>query len=176
MTEENNNETTNTQVYELGYHILPTVTADDLEGEIAKIRSAIEARGGSFITEGTPEMTTLAFPMYVNNGGKKAKYETAYFGWIKFEMEHAQAVALEKDDIKPNAQILRYILIKTTREETRAQLQTEQNTILREVKTTGTIEKKEVVEEGGEVSEEQVAEAIEEMVGEEKKEEKETKE
>tara|TARA_B100000508_G_scaffold129381_1_gene115802 strand:+ start:4415 stop:4939 length:525 start_codon:yes stop_codon:yes gene_type:complete len=171
MTEENNNEVTDAQVYELGYHILPTVVADDLEGEVAKVRNAIEARGGSFITEGTPEMTTLAFPMFINNGGKKTKYETAYFGWIKFEMEPAKAVALEREDIKTNIQVLRYILIKTTREETRAQLQTEQNTILREVKTTGTIERKVVEEEGGEVSEEQVEEAIEELVGEEKKEE-----
>tara|TARA_B100000745_G_scaffold282203_1_gene215389 strand:- start:798 stop:1322 length:525 start_codon:yes stop_codon:yes gene_type:complete len=171
MTEENNNEVTDAQVYELGYHILSTVVADDLEGEVAKVRNAIEARGGSFITEGTPEMTTLAFPMFINNGGKKTKYETAYFGWIKFEMEPAKAVALEREDIKTNIQVLRYILIKTTREETRAQLQTEQNTILREVKTTGTIERKVVEEEGGEVSEEQVEEAIEELVGEEKKEE-----
>lgn len=167
MTEENNTETAAVQVYELGYHILPTVVADDLEGEVAKLRNAIEKRGGSFIAEGTPEMTTLAYPIFVNNGGKNSKYETAYFGWIKFEMSASQAVALNDDDFTANKQVLRHILIKTTREETRAQLQTEQNIILREVRTTGTIEKKEVKEERGEVSEEEIKKSIDDMVGDE---------
>jgi len=169
MTEENNTEAANVQVYELGFHILPTVVADDLEKEVGVLRKAIEKRGGSFITEGLPESVSLAFPMFINNGGKKTKYETAYFGWMKFEMEPAKAVLLEEEDLKANKQVLRYSLVKTTREETRAQLQTEQNTILREVKTTGTLEKKETVEEGGEVSEVDLKKSIEDLVGDEEK-------
>lgn len=171
MTEENTTDNTNNtenQVYELGYHILPTVVADDLEGEVAKLRSAIEKRGGSFISEGTPEMTTLAYPMFINNGGKKTKYEQAYFGWMKFEMEVDQATALSDEDITTNTQVLRHLLVKTTREETRAQLQTAQNNILREIKTTGTLEKKTTVEEGGEVSQEDLDKSIEELVGDDK--------
>lgn len=165
MTEETKELQTETQVYELGYHILPTVVADDLEAEVAKLRSAIEKRGGSFITEGTPEMMNLAYPMFINNGGKNTRYERAYFGWIKFEMASSEAIALRDEDLKMNKELLRFLLIKTTREETRAKLQTEQNTVLREVKTTGTLESKHVVEEGGEVSEEEIAKSIDEMVG-----------
>jgi len=165
MTEINNNEPVEIQVYELGYHILPTVVADDLEGEVAKLRTAIEKRGGSFISEGTPEMMNLEYPMFINNGGKNTRYERAYFGWIKFEMPVDEAVLLRDEDLKMNKEVLRFILIKTTREETRAQLQTEQNTVLREVKTTGTLESKHVVEEGGEVSEEEITKSIDEMVG-----------
>jgi len=181
MTEENNENNEEIQVYELGYHILPTVVTDDLEGEVTKVRSAIEKRGGSFISEGTPEMTTLAYPMFVNNGGKQTKYEQAYFGWMKFEMKPEEAVALADEDMAANTQVLRHILIKTTREETRAQLQTAQNNILREIKTTGTLEKKTVTEEGGEVSEEDLEKSIEDLVGDEKepteeKEEKKTEE
>lgn len=165
MTEENKNEAGELQVYELGYHILPTVTADDLESEVAKLRTAIEKRGGSFITEGTPEMMNLAYPMFINNGGKNTRYERAYFGWIKFEMPIAEAVALQDEDLKMNKEVLRFILVKTTREETRAQLQTEQNTVLREVKTTGTIQSKHVEEEGGEISEEEITKSIDEIVG-----------
>ncbi|MAZ67439.1 hypothetical protein CL652_01565 [bacterium] len=156
------------QVYELGYHILPTVVADDLEGEVGKLRSAIEKRGGSFIAEGTPEIVSLAYPMFVNYGGKQTKYERAHFGWMKFEMDREQAVALREEDLSRNSLLLRYTLFKTTREETRAQLQTEQSTILREVKTTGILEKKHEAEEGGEVSEEALEKTIDELVGEEK--------
>ncbi|MBL4644346.1 MAG: 30S ribosomal protein S6 [Candidatus Pacebacteria bacterium] len=175
MTAEENNtndeisaDNAEVQVYELGYHILPTVVADDLEGEVAKLRSAIEKRGGSFITEGTPEMTTLSYPMFVNNGGKKTKYEQAYFGWMKFEMAAGEAIALRDEDLVTNAQVLRHILFKTTREETRAQLQTAQNNILREIKTTGVLEKKTVTEEGGEVSQEQLEKSIKDLVGDDK--------
>lgn len=163
MTEENNKEA---QVYELGYHILSTVPADDLEKEVSVIRSAIEKRGGSFIAEGTPESVELAYPMYVNEGGKQTKYDRAYFGWFKFEMDAEQAVLLEKEDVATNKQILRHVLITTTREETRAQLQTEQNGILREVQTKGTLEKKSVAEESsGEVSEEAIDKSIDDLVG-----------
>jgi ribosomal protein S6 len=156
------------QVYELGYHIVPTVAADDLEGEVGTLRNAIEKRGGSFIAEGTPETVTLAYPMFVNNGGKQTKYERAYFGWMKFELDPEQAVELRDEDLASNTHVLRYTLFKTTREETRAQLQTEQSTILREVKTTGILEKKHIEEEGGEVSEEALEKSIDELVGEEK--------
>lgn len=179
-TDENNTDAAEIQVYELGYHILPTVVSEDLEAEVAKLRSAIEKRGGSFLTEGTPEMTTLAYPMFVNNGGKQTRYEQAYFGWMKFEMAAGEAIALRDEDMTTNSQILRHILVKTTREETRAQLQTAQNNILREIKTTGTLEKKTEVEEGGEVSEEELEKSIDDLVGDEKepteKKEEETKE
>lgn len=168
-TEEHTNEEKHAQVYELGYHVLPTVSKDELDGEVAKIRAAIEKRGGSFIAEGTPETITLAYTMYVNNGGKQTGYNSAHFGWIKFEMATDEAVALQKEDLDTNANILRYIVIRTTKEETRAQVQLEQNNILREVKNESILEKKEVIEEGGEVSDEEIDKSIEDLVeGEEK--------
>jgi len=168
MTDENNVDDTQTTVYELGYHMLPTIVADDLEKEVGTIRSAIEKRGGSFIAEGSPETVELEYAMAINNGGKKTKYDKAYFGWMKFELDPEQATALQADDLASNAQILRSSLVKTTREETRAQLQTAQHTVLREVKNTGTLEKRHDVEEGGEVSEEELAKSIDELVGETK--------
>ncbi len=151
------------QVYELGYHILPTVVSDEVENVVGTIRSAIERRGGIFISEGPTETIALAYPMFVNNGGKQTMYESAYFGWMKFELNPDEAVLLRDEDLANNTHILRFTLFKTTREETRAQLQTEKHTILREVETTGTIEKKEVQEEGGEVSEEALDKSIDEL-------------
>ena len=159
-----------THVYELGYHMLPTVAAESVDAEVQKVRSAIEKRGGSFIAEGTPEMHTLAYPLYVNNGGKKTKYERAHFGWVKFEMHPSEAVALKEEDVDTNANILRSILFVTTREETRAQLQTAEAGVLREVATTGTIKKQEAPdskEAVGEVSEEALEKSIDDLVGEE---------
>ena len=171
MTEEKNIDATEARVYELGYHILPTVVADDLEAEVSTIRSAIEKHGGSFIAEGTPESMNLAYAMFVNNGGKQTKYERSYFGWMKFEMTPEGEEAL-RAELKSNSQILRFILFLTTREETRAQLQSSQNSVLREVKNTDTLEAKREEEEGGEVSEEALDKSIDDLVGDEKEAEK----
>lgn len=168
MTEENTQDTQDAVVYELGYHVLPTVPADALESEVATIRSAIEKHGGNFIAEGTPEMMTLAYPMYVNNGGKNTTYTQAYFGWMKFELT-PEAVAALKEAYTANAQILRFTIFKTVKEETRAQMQVADAGVLREVETRGTIEKRQTdvtqeKQEKGEVSEEAIDKSIDELV------------
>ena len=40
------------RIYELGYHIIPTVKEEDVEKIVGGIRSVIEKAGGSFIAEG----------------------------------------------------------------------------------------------------------------------------
>ena len=171
MTENTTTDEKDVSVYELGYHILPTTPAEEVEAEVAKLRSAIETRGGSFITEGTPESVALSYPMFVNNGGKQTKYDRAYFGWLKFEMDPAQAATLQEEELQKNAQVLRASVTKTVREETRAQMQVAEAGVLREVHTTGTIEKKQtdISEEKGEVSEEQIDKSIDDLVGDEEK-------
>lgn len=176
MVEENTavieNETTEvgagdeTRVYEIGYHILPSVPEENLDDVVAVIRNTIEKAGGSFIAEGAPQSVKLAYTMYVNRGGTHDAYDRAYFGWIKFEAEGDAPIALN-EFLKTNEQVLRYILFKTVREETRASVKAPK---LREVKRTDTIEstpkKGATVDEGkGEVSEEAIDKSIEELVG-----------
>jgi ribosomal protein S6 len=123
------------RVYETGYHILPTVPEDDVEQVVSAIRSSIESGGGSFISEGAAQSVKLAYSMYVNRGGTHDEYDRAYFGWIKFEAEGKVAVALNQV-LDANENILRYIIFKTVREDTRASARP---TTLREVKRTDTI-------------------------------------
>ncbi len=161
MTEEN---TTTATVYELGYHVLPTVAADDVDAKVGELRSAIEKHGGSFIAESTPEMTDLAYTMYTSYEGKRTAYTKAYFGWIKFELPASEMDTL-KEEIEGHGALLRSVIFKTTREDTRADAQMASGGILREVETTGTIQKRAIQEEGGEVSEEAIERSIGELVG-----------
>ncbi len=138
MAEEKANPTEEARelrVYEVGYHIVPTVKEEDLDGVIGDVRAVIEKAGGSFIAESTPAMAKLAYDIEVREGEKYVAYDRAYFGWIKFEAVSDAAVALE-EALRINKQLLRSIVFETVREDTRAKYKAPQ---LREVRRTDTI-------------------------------------
>lgn len=150
------------RIYEAGYLILPTVAEDQVESVVADIRSFIEKAGGSFIAEGAPVSTKLAYTMYVNNAGKQTAYDRAWFGWLKFEVDGATAHALT-DMLLKHASILRSLIFKTVREDTRASAR---HTVLREVKRTDTIKSDPTkgAADAGVVSEAAIDKSIEELI------------
>lgn len=153
------------RIYEVGYLASPAVKEEDLEKVVGGIRSFIESVGGSFIAEGAPSLMKLAYVIDVREGGKREEYDRAYFGWIKFESPAIAAHALG-DHLKQNTSIVRSIVFKTVREDTRAQLKTGG---LREVKRTDTIKttpRRETPAQSGEVSEADLEKALEDITAE----------
>ncbi|MDO8514625.1 MAG: 30S ribosomal protein S6 [bacterium] len=160
------------RIYEVGYHITPSAKEEDLEKIVASIRSVIESAGGgpssggkaSFIAEGAPSLTKLAYPIMVRVGDKSIEYDRGYFGWIKFESAIAVARSLEAS-LKQNQNIFRSIVFRTVREDTRAKMKAPQ---LREVKRTDTIHKapRRVEESSAPISEEQLEKAIQDITAE----------
>lgn len=150
-----------TRVYEAGYIILPTVKEEDVEKVVTEIRSEIEKLGGSFIAEGAPSLMKLSYGMDKREGEKIVEYDRGYFGWLKFEAATDSANKL-MEILKNNAQILRSIVFKTVREDTRAKFKAP---TLREVKRTDTIKaaprKAAEGEEKEAVSEEDLEKALE---------------
>ena len=132
--------------------------------EQPRLRTLIEKSDGAFIAEGAPQRVNLAYPMAVWNNGSWTKYNDAYFGWLKFELDAAKITLLE-DACKADKEILRHLIIKTVREDTRANVR---QFVLKEVKRTDTIKTiakvKPVAEVKEEVSDEKLDEAIEELV------------
>ena len=104
-------------VYEVGFHIVPIVAEDDLGVRVTAIRDAIETAGGSMIADEYPRHMELTYPMLKIAENKRATHHSAYFGWMKFEVEPKGAIvidtALKADDL-----ILRFIIVKTVRENT----------------------------------------------------------
>lgn len=123
------------RIYEIGYHIIPTVKEEDLEKVVGDVRSTIEREGGSFIAEGAPSMMKLSYPMSAREGDRRVEHDRAYFGWIKFEAG-VESVSALSDILKPNPNFLRFVIFKTVREDTRAKMKAP---TLREVKRTDTI-------------------------------------
>ena len=125
------------RIYEVGYHIIPTVKEEDLEKVVGEVRSVIEKNGGSFIAEGAPSLIKLSYAMkaHAGAGDKKLEYDRAYFGWVKFEANVAIVSALS-ETLKANPNFLRSIIWKTVREDTRAKMKAP---TMREIKRTDTI-------------------------------------
>ena len=123
------------RIYEVGYHTIPPVQQEELDGVVAKIRALIEKAGGSFIAEGAPAALKLSYPMSIRENERHTEYDHSFFGWLKFEAPVEAALTLEKA-LQADMQILRSIVFRTLREETRARLKLG---TLREVRRTDTI-------------------------------------
>jgi len=105
------------KVYELGIHLLPTLSEADVQIEFSKIKSNIEKLEGEIISESTPLMFKLAYEIPKTIKAQKKWYETAFFGWVKFELEASKLVVFEKF-VKELEDTLRYLIVKTVRENT----------------------------------------------------------
>lgn len=106
------------RVYEVGFQLLPTVLEERLPEETGKVRDAVSAAGGFIFSEEDPKFMRLAYPMEKSvTEGRRSWFENAYFGWMKFEAE-PKTVALLKEALDKNPNILRFLTIKTVRENT----------------------------------------------------------
>lgn len=152
------------RIYEVGYHISPAAKEDDVEKIVGGIRSAIEKAGGSFIAEGAPSLARLAYLISSREGGKRVENDRAHFGWIKFETDAAAARSLE-EMLKEDEKIMRFIVFRTVREDTRAKMKAP---TLREVKRTDTIRAtpRRIEEQSGPVSEEELEKALQDITAE----------
>ena len=155
------------RVYEIGYHISSNVKEDALEKVVGGIRAQIEKAGGSFIAEGAPSLTRLSYGIegpQEGEGAKRIMHDRAYFGWIKFESSVAGAHALETA-LKNNADLIRFILFRTVREDTRAKMKPP---TLREVKRTDVIKAapRRAEEAAAPVSEEELEKALQDLTAE----------
>ncbi len=151
------------RVYELGYLLVSSLQQEEVTETLDSLRKELLNLGAKFISEGEPELIDLAYTMSVNEGGKHTKYDKAYFGWMKFELEPQQVLEFEQEVLKFNKNVLRYIIVKTVKEETRAQLKQEALEALNEVKNEEAIAPA-PTEEKGELSDEEIDKAVEELL------------
>lgn len=113
---ETNSENDNL-VYEVGFHLLPTVDESNVLAEASNIKSLIEANGGVILSDEAPKLLVLAYDISKSINSKGQKFSKAYFGWVKFEAEPAK-VALIKNKVENMPSVLRSLIVKTVRENT----------------------------------------------------------
>jgi ribosomal protein S6 len=107
------------KIYEVGFHIVPTVPEDGVGARVTAIRDVIEGKGGHVIADEFPRHMELTYAMTKVASNKRALYRSAYFGWIKFEVDPKDIKAIDAE-LKADDHVLRFILVKTVRENTMA--------------------------------------------------------
>lgn len=116
---QNNKEDMLVKVYELGYHLIPTLAEEEVPQYVNKIKDLLDSYGAVVISEESPKRMELAYTMYPSVNNKKQKYDKSYFGWIKFETD-TQSIELFKKAIDAIDEIFRSLIIITIRENTMA--------------------------------------------------------
>ncbi len=107
----------NTRLYELGFVLVPTTAEPEVPAKVEALKQAIIALEGAVTNEGNPEFIDLAYTMEQTVGSKKNKYSQGYFGWVKFDLA-PEALADLKKVLDGNADLVRYILVKTSAQNT----------------------------------------------------------
>ena len=119
MSDTEFKEEINERVYELGYLLAPTISEEDLPVSFCNLKELISSLGGVHISDEMAKMIPLAYPMVKVVSNVRNKFNTAYFGWIKFTMGTDTVLELKKKlDLDPN--IIRFLILKTVKENTMA--------------------------------------------------------
>jgi hypothetical protein len=156
-------EKSSLKVYELGYHLVPSLLDEGALKEAGNLREEIVKLGGVIIAEELPKAFELAYEMTKPIANKKQSFTNSYFGWIKFEMDPLVCEKWNKTLVRDD-RLVRYLLISTVAE----------NTIIGKrinTRTEGTrkklVLKREAEEPAVEINKEEVDKKLDELLGEE---------
>lgn len=100
--------------FELSYLLLPTIIEENLPREAGQIRDVLE-KHGVVVSGVLPEMRPLSYKMMKRSGGKKYWFHTAYFGHFIFQAT-SDEMAEAREFMKKNDLVLRFLLVKRTKE------------------------------------------------------------
>jgi ribosomal protein S6 len=105
------------KVYEIGYLIVPSIPEEKVAGEIRAIKDILAKHKVEVIADEMAALRPLAYTMVKKIGTVNRRFDSAYFGWIKFEAAPVEVRLIEKE-VKEVESILRLLLINTVREHT----------------------------------------------------------
>jgi ribosomal protein S6 len=106
------------KIYEVGYHIISSVSEENIPGEVEKIKAYLAKEKAVIISEEAPKLRPLAYSIKKAFGGTYKVFDKAYFGFIKFELPEGADIKTIDLGMKNNESVLRHIVIKTVRENT----------------------------------------------------------
>jgi ribosomal protein S6 len=154
-------EAMDTSVYEVSYLLLPSLAETQVPSKALTLKETLTRLGGAVISDEDPVLIDLAYPMLKVNTTVRHKVTTGYFGWIKFEMS-SSVVEKVKKALDADTDVVRYLIIKTVRENT---LLNGKMKFQKEVRTQSVVEDS-VVDEIPEISKEIVPEDLDKSIDE----------
>ena len=106
------------KIYEVGYHVISSVSEENIPSEVEKIKKYLTKEKAIIISEEAPKLRSLAYSIKKAFGGTYKTFDKAYFGFIKFELPEEGDIKNIDLGFKNNESVLRYLVIKTVRENT----------------------------------------------------------
>lgn len=101
------------KIYEIGYLLSPFIPEEKIDNEIADLRKLIEERQGLIVNEQRAKLQKLA---YTIKKPHKGKFDSVYFGWIKF-MTRSSVIPEIKSAFDKKENIVRFLVTKILKEE-----------------------------------------------------------
>lgn len=117
MQEENKEKVGEMTVYEMSFILLPSLAESEIPAKVSGLKDMVTSAGGAVISFEDPVLIDLAYPMTKVTPTTRTKVNSGYFGWVKFELD-AEATEKVKNNLDNNAEVVRYLLIKTVKENT----------------------------------------------------------
>ena len=102
--------------YELAFHILPTIAEGEVKAVFDTIKANITKLGGTLGVEEAPARFDLAYDIVQYLEGKNRKFRSAYFGWVRFEIEAAKIAELT-EMAEGSKELLRHLLTRLSKVE-----------------------------------------------------------
>lgn len=102
------------RVYELGFHIDPELSAEDVKKVYASLRAVAE-KAGTIVAEGEPQKIQLAYTVSRSETGGRRDFDTSYFAWFAYETngEGHEKVA---EAVRGDSRVFRFLDVLTTKE------------------------------------------------------------
>jgi ribosomal protein S6 len=116
FSEDLNEAEDSTRVYEVGYLLLPSIPEEHIPEAVTAIKAVIKGAHGVSLSEEDPRLRPLAYEMTKHIGTENVRFNTAYFGSMKFEVVGNELPTI-KAGLEALDSMLRFLIIKIGREQ-----------------------------------------------------------
>jgi len=115
--EDTNELELDSRVYEVGYLLVPTLSEEEIPTMYGNFKELVLSFSGKIISDDMPRMIPLSYKMSKVLKNVRHKFDSAYFGWVKFFMD-ADKIADLKRKLDLDQNVIRFLIIKTVKENT----------------------------------------------------------
>ncbi len=120
MEENMQAEVSDNGIYEVGFHLSPSITEAALPEAFGNVKEAILAKGAMAISEEFPKLIPLAYVMEKTINNKIERFKEGWFGWIKIEAPADKVAAIDAM-LRLRDDVIRHLIVSTVRENTMSQ-------------------------------------------------------